>query len=96
MTVSIFQLNAKKALIAAVEFNASLKKIGAYIGLITEPHVHKGKLSTVPPQCQKISQGEDVRAAILASKDLNIIKVGHLSNRAVSYTHLTLPTIYSV
>ena len=79
MSVSVIQLNTKKAFVAAVELNSSLKNIGSYICLVTEPHIYKGKLSTVPPQGQKISQGEDVRAAILASKDLNIIKIGHLA-----------------
>ena len=79
--VSFIQLNMKKAFAAAVELNASIKKVKDYICLISEPHIFKGKLSSLPPKCQAISQENNPRTAIIASRNLRIIKLGHLSNR---------------
>ena len=70
----------KKAFTAAVELNASIKKVKDYVCLISEPHIFKGKLSSLPPKCQAISQENNPRTAIIASRNLKIIKLGHLSN----------------
>ena len=42
------------------------------------------------------SSGIYDRALVLARPDQHVAWRGNLPSRAVSYTHLTLPTIYSV
>ena len=81
MPVSVVQINMKKAFAAAVELNSSLTSLNHYIGLLTEPYVHNGKLCSLPPMCDSISEGKDPRAAIICNKEIKITKLGSLSHR---------------
>ena len=96
--LNFVQVNLKKAFIAAVELNKRLEGLEQYIALITESYNFKGKIRSLPRGSRVISC-QDCRAAIICSSGINLIKIEKLTRKdcaAVSYTHLTLPTIYSV
>ena len=79
--VSFIQLNMRKSFAAAVELNASLSEIKSYICLLSEPYAYKDKLSSVPPNCSKICNKSECRAAILASPNVIITKLDSLTNK---------------
>ena len=81
MPVSFVQINMKKSFAAAVELNASLTSLKQYIALLTEPYVHDGDLCSLPPMCDKISEGKNLRAAIICNREVKITKLGGLSHR---------------
>ena len=71
----------KKSFAAAVEINSALIKLEDFVCLVSEPYVSKGKISSKPPESLVVSEGASPRAAIFASRKLNVIKLGNLSNR---------------
>ena len=75
--LQIIQQNMKKSFAAAVEINSALTKLHEYICLVSEPYITKGLISSKPPESMVISEGNSPRAAIFASRKLNIIKLGN-------------------
>ena len=110
--ISFVQINMNRSGLAAVELNERLKKVkDHYVCLVTEPFRYRGKIASAPAKaCIVPGNIADPRATILSSIELTeitalctrdsavaLLKSKELSILiAVSYTHLTLPTIYSV
>ena len=83
-----------------------------FIICVQEPYVYRGKHARKPKSCNTNCNDNNTRAAIYLSKNLTAWFIESLSTRditviqtkiksretliTVSYTHLTLPTIYSV
>ena len=78
--IDIVQVNLKKAFIAAVELNKTIKNLGEYIVLATEPYKFKSKLRSIPPKANTIC-ALDPRAAIIYGNGIELIKVEHLTKR---------------
>ena len=80
-TISIIQINLNKSHAAHTELLRKINKLESYIVLVTEPYCYKKKLCIIPKGCNYLPQNRG----------------GHpRASISVSYTHLTLPTIYSV
>ena len=93
LNIPIIQCNLNKAHGSQVELLNKINKLESYIALITEPYCYKHKLS-IPPKKSITIPGKktgQLRAAIFCSNNLLMSEL-----TPVSYTHLTLPTIYSV
>ena len=95
--IDIIQINLKKAFVATVELNKTIKRLGEYIILATEPYKFKGKLRSVPPKANTIC-GSEPRAAIIYGNGIELIKVDHLTNKdcAVGLLNDPVPKGYKV
>ena len=79
--LNFFQVNQKKAFLAATELNKSLIGLSNYIVMGTEPYVKKDKLCASPPGATTISISNKPRAVIFASNNINILKLENLTGR---------------
>ena len=79
--INFIQLNQKKTFASAVELNNKLCGMKDFIVMSTEPYVKMGKIASAPPNTVVISYGENPRAAIITSKNLNILKLDNLSTK---------------
>ena len=78
--VNFFQLNLKKAFIAAVELNKRVKGLDDYVILATETYNFKNQIRSLPPKGNAIGSSNP-RAAIIYGPGLEIIKVEILTTR---------------
>ena len=90
----MIQLNCHNAFQAHTELGLVMSKHRNVITLVQEPYINNKKIIANCPSRYDIFPADKTgrkRVAIFASRHLKLTEIN-----AVSYTHLTLPTIYSV
>ena len=78
--IEFVQVNLKKAFIAAVELNKTVRNLDDYVVLATETYNFKGKIRALPPR-SKVVCAHNPRAALICSPDSKIIKLERLTTR---------------
>ena len=75
-----FQLNQKKAFVAAVELGKRLEGKENVACLLTEPFKHKEKLAAISPGMKTISAQKNIRAAIVYKSNFDFLAIESLTN----------------
>ena len=76
-----------------IKMSLSNEMASSGLSLIRNDDVNvETKWGEVPLKCMSFKKGDENRELIFLQRHHN----GNMSNKPVSYTHLTLPTIYSV
>ena len=92
--ISCLQINLNHSKLAqdciANKIQSFNKKQHEFIICVQEPYVYRSKHARKPKSCNIYCSENSPRAAVCLSKNIIAWFI------AVSYTHLTLPTIYSV
>ena len=81
--IDFLQINLRKAFIAAVELNKQVSELKEYVVLASETYNFKGRVRLLPRMSHP-----NPRAAIICSRDLNIIKIEKLTTRDLSLIHI--------